>query len=304
MAEQLPLFQRKNFPATRTQGVAITPPSATSSVLSLLPAYYAYLQSQGYSPYTPADFCGDVKKFGLFLQNKPVKEIDTINVRDWLRVLRIIENMTDKTISRKLSALNNFFLWLLSEKVLEHNPAATIPNGKVTSPLPDILFDAECERLLEVARLEVRTYLLVLLLLETGIKTEEVMNLLLAHIDVSNKYAPEVWIKHTGKKVKKDRKLKLPVELVPVLAEYVATYTITEKLFPYTQRLLQYLIKTTAERASIKKQVSAQLLRDTCAVRLLKRGEPMETVLLKLGFSETTWEDAKEKYLRLTSRAI
>ncbi len=284
--------------------MSVVAPSATSSVLSLLPAYYAYLQSQGYSPYTPADFCGDVKKFGVFLQNKAVNEIDTINVRDWLRVLRAVEHMTDKTISQKLSALNNFFLWLVAEKVLEHNPAATIPNSKVTSPLPDILFDTECTRLLEVARHDVRTYLLVLLLLETGIKTEEVMNLQFAHIDMSNKYAPEVWIKHIGKKVKKARRLKLPAEVVPVLTEYTTTYTITDRLFPSTQRLLQYLIKTTAERAAINKHVSAQLLRDTCAVRLLKQGESIETVLLKLGFSETTWEDAKEKYLRLTSRAL
>ncbi len=304
MTEQLPLFQRKNFPAMRTQGMSIVPPSATSSVLSLLPAYYAYLQSQGYSPYTPADFCGDVKKLGMFLQNKAVQEIATGDIRDWIRVLRSVERMTDKTISRKLSALNNFFIWLIAEKVLEHNPAATIPNSKIISPLPDILFEAECSRLLEVASHDVRVYLLVLLLLETGIKTEEVMNLQLSHIDVSNKYAPEVWIRHTGKKVKKDRKLKLLAEVVPILTEYTTTYKIVDRLFPCTQRLLQYLIKTTAERANIKKHVSAQLLRDTCAVRLLRRGEPIETVLLKLGFSETTWEDAKEKYLRLTSKAL
>jgi len=39
------------------------------------------------------------------------------------------------------------------------------------------------------------------------------------------------------------------------------------------------------------------------AVRLLKSGEPIETVLRKLGLSETTWEDAKEKYLKPMSRA-
>ena len=113
-----------------------------------------------------------------------------------------------------------------------------------------------------------------------------------------------MWVKHSGKKVKKDRKLKLPPEIVPVLSEYVATYTINEALFPFTQRLLRYLIQKVAERAGLKKKVSMQVLRDTCAVRLIKRGEPIDTVLLKLGFSETTWEDAKVKYSRLTSRAI
>jgi hypothetical protein len=46
------------------------------------------------------------------------------------------------------------------------------------------------------------------------------------------------------------------------------------------------------------------MLRDTCAVRLLKHGKDIETVLRRLGLSETTWEDAKEKYLKLISRAL
>jgi len=34
------------------------------------------------------------------------------------------------------------------------------------------------------------------------------------------------------------------------------------------------------------------------------RGEGIEDVLKKIGLSETTWEDAKEKYLKLAGRAI
>ena len=64
MPEQLPLFQRKTFPAILSQGMPIVSPTPQASILSTLPAYYTYLQSQGYSKYTPADFCGDVKKCG------------------------------------------------------------------------------------------------------------------------------------------------------------------------------------------------------------------------------------------------
>jgi site-specific recombinase XerD len=273
-------------------------------VLSTLPAYFNYLQSQGYSQYTPADFCGDVKKFGLFLQQKTLADITTHDIRQWVSELRTKEHMTAKTISRKLSALTNYFTWLLVEKVLNSNPALEIPNTKITSPLPDILFDAECSKLLEAASQNSRMYLLVLLLLETGIKTEELMDLELSHIDTSNKYAPEIWIKHRGKKMKKDRKLKLPREVVPVLEEYTATYTITEKLFPVSRRFVRYLLTASGEQAKLTKRVSVQLLRDSCAVRMLKSGEPIETVLTKLGLSESTWEDAKVKYLKLTSRAL
>ena len=185
MPEQLPLFQRKKFPAILSQGTPIVSPTPQASILSTLPAYYAYLQSQGYSQYTPADFCGDLKKFGLFLKNKTVEEVTTQDIRSWISQLRTKEHMTEKTISRKLTALTNYFTWLSREKVLTHNPAMAIPNNKVTSPLPDILYDAECTRLLEAASADSRTYLLILLLLETGIKTEELMNLELSHIDTS-----------------------------------------------------------------------------------------------------------------------
>jgi site-specific recombinase XerD len=75
-------------------------------------------------------------------------------------------------------------------------------------------------------------------------------------------------------------------------------------LFPYTQRFLRYLITETAEKAGIKKKVSAQILRDTCAVRQIKRGEGIERVLQRLGFNETTWEDAKIKYQKLSAGGI
>ena len=54
-----------------------------------------------------------------------------------------------------------------------------------------------------------RTYFLVLLLLETSVKKEELFALKTVHFDLSNRYAPELWVKHTGNKVNKDRKIKL-----------------------------------------------------------------------------------------------
>jgi hypothetical protein len=37
----------------------------------------------------------------------------------------------------------------------------------------------------------------VLLLLETGLKKEELFALRITHFDFSNAYAPELWVKHT-----------------------------------------------------------------------------------------------------------
>ena len=300
--EQASLFDRKKYSGVLPQTFQIEPPTADCTVLKTLPAYHTYLQSGGYSKYTPDDFTSDVKKFGLFVKDKKLREILTVDIQQWIGELKKV--MTAKSVSRKISALTNYFLWLATEKVLSVNPAAPIRYLRVTSPLPDILFESECQQLLTTASTDPRTYLLLLILLETGIKKEEVFELKVMHFDLSNKYAPELWVKHTGRKVKKDRKLKLPTEIVPVFPDYVGQYGITDILFPYTPRFIEMLLSDTAKRAGVQKKVTAGILRDTFVVRSLKRGEGIEGVLKKIGLSETTWEDAKEKYLKLAMGGI
>ena len=181
--DQPSLFDRRKCSGVLPQAYQIEPPGAEHTVLQTLPAYYAYLQSGQYSQYTPDDFTSDVKRFGLFVKDKTIQRIHTVDVQQWLGTLK--QTMTNKTISRKRSALNNYFTWLVRAKVLSVNPVQAIPYRRVTSPLPDILFENECKRLLSAASSDPRTYLLLLLLLETGLKKAELLHLKLTHFDCS-----------------------------------------------------------------------------------------------------------------------
>src|SRR5436305_13660453 len=178
---QLPLFKRKTFPAPLSSiPMEIIPPGPENTVVGTLPAYFAYLQSGGYSTYTPRQCLSDVNSFGLFVREKILKT-DGLKLRQ--------QPYTAKTINRKLSAINNYFLWLVTQGALADNPAAGLHVPKVISPLPDILFESECQQLLATANADPRSDLLVLLLLETGIKKEELFALRLTHFDFSNRYA-------------------------------------------------------------------------------------------------------------------
>src|SRR5439155_22181503 len=97
-----------------------------------LTAYHAYLQSGEYSKYTPDDFTSDVKKFGMFVKEKKLQEIRKTDIQQWIWELKKV--MTEKSVSRKISALTNYFLWLETEKVLTVNPAASIRYLRVISP--------------------------------------------------------------------------------------------------------------------------------------------------------------------------
>src|SRR6266699_6347720 len=254
LGEQTSLFDRKKYSGVMPQTYQIEPPTSDCTVLKTLPAYHAYLRSGEYSKYTPDDFTSDVKKFGLFVKDKKLREIRTVDIQQWIGELKKV--MTEKSVSRKISAITNYFLWLATEKVLSVNPAASIRYLRVTSPLPDILFDSECQQLLTAASTDPRTYLLLLLFLEAGIKKEELFDLKIIHFDLSNKYMLELWVKHTGKKVKKDRKLKLPPEMVPVLTDYLGQYSITDILFPYTPRFIEMLLLDVTKKAGVQKKVT------------------------------------------------
>jgi site-specific recombinase XerC len=120
---QLPLFQRKTYKGIISSiPLEIQAPSADMNVLQTLLAYYRYLTDGGYSKYTPDDFTGDLKKFGLFLKEKPIKDISTKDIQSWISFLKTPspkgEGLSAKTISRKLTALGNYFLWLVSNDVI------------------------------------------------------------------------------------------------------------------------------------------------------------------------------------------
>jgi site-specific recombinase XerD len=190
--EQASLFDQRRYKGIAAQARKIEPPAGDHSVTRTLLAYYAYLQSGGYSKYTPADFTSDIKKFGMFVKDKPLQSIQTTDIQQWIGALK--KTMTAKTVSRKLAALNNYFAWLEGQGVVTNMPMRSIMRTRVTSPLPEVLFAQEARQLQVVASRDPRTYMLVMLLLETGMKKAELFTLKTTHFDFSDTYAPEVWI--------------------------------------------------------------------------------------------------------------
>ncbi|EFH88853.1 tyrosine-type recombinase/integrase [Ktedonobacter racemifer] len=300
--DQSTLFDRRKYAGAPEQVYQIEPPTSHHTVLKILLANYAYLQSGDYSKYTPADFTSDVKRFGLFVKDTPLCEMRTTDVQQWIGELK--KTLTAKTVSRKLSTMNNYFNWLVQTEVIATNPIQAIPYVRVTSPLPDILFENECRQLRAAASQYPRAYLLALLLLETGMKKAELLTLKLFHFDLSDAYAPEVWLKHIDKQVHKDWKLKLPPEVVPVLADYVKQYAITDALFPYTPRFIEQLLTSTARHARLQKNVTASMLCDMFVVLSLKQGAKLEDVLQKIGQSNSPWADAQRKCSKLAAAGM
>src|SRR4051794_312288 len=240
---QLPLFLRRKFDkVTQTQTMNLVAPTPESSVMRSLPAYLAFLQSNKYSASTTMKYFADLKKFEVFIREKKIGEITPHDIEQWIAGLMSPkgERLDRKMVNRKVSAIINYFLWLQGLGAITKDPTASLTNARTQSPLPDYLFENEIKILQQAASKDPRMYLLVLLFLETGMKSNEIFLLTTAHVDISNGYAPELWIKHGGKKTrketKKDRKVALPAQFTEVYNQYLKQYEVGDALFLYTDR--------------------------------------------------------------------
>jgi site-specific recombinase XerD len=118
--EQASLFNTRRYKGSKVQTYTVMPPTAAMTVMGSLPAYHAYVSAAGSSLYTPDDFTADITRLSQFTGSKRLSELQTGDLQQWVGELK--KTMPPKTVSRKVSALSNYFRWLAAEGGLECNP--------------------------------------------------------------------------------------------------------------------------------------------------------------------------------------
>jgi hypothetical protein len=117
-------------------------------------------------------------------------------------------------------------------------------------------------------------------------------------------YNPELWIKHSGKQSKKDRKVALPARFTAVYTQYLEKYQVEDKLFPFTDRFMQMIFAELKSKTRIDEELTLQTLRHTHVVRAYTRGEDFEIIFDRIGLAPDSRPEAEEMYNRLTRRGI
>jgi site-specific recombinase XerD len=305
--KQLPMFKQKGSgKIQQPQLIEPVAPTKESRIMSTLPAYAAYLQSSNYSNSTFEKYFSDVRRFSLFIREHTIGEITKHDIEQWIAGLLSPrgEKLDRKTVNRKVSAIINYFLWLKSLEVITEDPTATINNSRIRSPLPDYLYEDEIKKLYVEASKDPRTYLIVQLLLETGMKSGELLNLKLADIDISDTFNPEVWIKNNEKSKIKERKVALPARFVEVYKQYLENYHPEQYLFSITDRFVQLIFADLKKQTGIEKELTPKTLRHTNIVRAYKKGEDPERIFDRAGLAQDSRKEADEVYSKLARKGI
>jgi integrase/recombinase XerD len=282
-----------------------------TSLASAIHSWEMYLADQGRSPNTIKAFLSDVRLLAGFLPEKTaIGKITTKDINrfvDWMEKEREVPS-SPKTLARRITSVKSMFRWLHHYGVLVIDPAEKVAARSAISPLPIVLTPKEYDEVLLAAdrhrraqKPDARPYALVYLLLTTGIKKSETLGILLEHLELDLPDGPQVFIKYpTPANRYKERKLSLPLDWVPAFEEYAAQYQPVNRLFPWSPRRLEYLLEDIGNEAGLKKHLSFDMCRWTCALNDYHTGEEPDKIRQKLGVSKIQW---RELFIKLKQLA-
>ena len=288
---------------------ALGPITGQTPLPPAIQAWEVYLRDQGRSPNTIKAFVGDLNLLARFLP--PERTLGQITTQDLNRFLEWLQHgrgvpCSAKSLARRITSLKAFFRWLHRYGVILADPAERVVQRSVLSPLPQVLTPAEV-RALQAAAEAVRTQqrdarpaALFGLLLETGLKKSETLNLHLNHIVLEGPEAPSIYVRYAAPRYRhKERRIPVSEAWRAVFEEYRSQYNPTERAFPWSPRRLEYLLEDLGKAANVDKRVSFALLRWTAALRDYRAGMDPDQLRTKLGLSKVQWREIRMKLRRL-----
>lgn len=287
--------------------------TSQSNLTPTIKAWMIYLEDQGNSPNTVKAFTSDMRLFASYLPpDKRLGDIATTDINnflDWMQTGRGIP-CSPKTLSRRITSIKAFFRWLATNGILLIDPAEKVVQKSVLSPLPIVLTPSEVEEVLNIAdahrkkaKPDARYYTLVDLLLQTGIKKGECLALSPNHVDLDSPSGPLLFVRYANPQYRyKERKIQLSDSWVSAFNEYKSQYKLSDRLFPWSPRRLEYLLEDVSNEAALEKHLSFDMCRWTCALIDWDAGMEKDKIRQKLGISKVQWREVSMKLGKLSEQ--
>lgn len=257
----------------------------------------------------------DLADFSLWLRaqfKREVVDATSVEIKNYLDELgkRIHvkgqnkNQIATRTVARRLSALRQFYRYLVSENVRKEDPTATIDSPKQKRTLPKTLSEGEVAQLIKTAAIggagdSVRLVCLLEMLYATGLRVSELVGLPMSAIGEDAQF-----IMIAGKAGRErmvplsDTAQKAIKHYLEVRKQFIASDdkgTQAQWLFPsrtsesghLTRQRFAQLLKDLADEAQIPAdRVSPHVLRHAFATHLLSNGADLRSVQKMLGHAD------------------
>ena len=293
-----------------TDSIGIAHITSETPFIPAINAWRYYLEDQDRSPHTIKAFIGDLNLLADYLAPDQtlgsVHTNDLNNFLDWLQNGRGVP-CSPKTLSRRITSIKSFFRWLQANGAILADPAEKVVSKSVLSPLPDALDANEIQAVLDAAdkhrhaaKADARPYALVKLLLDTAIKKSETLGLTTNHVELDGPNGPFIFVRYASPQHRyKERKITVSNDWVEAYQEYSKQYDLSEKLFPWSQRRLEYILEDLGKEAGLENQLSFLKCRWSSALAAYNSGTDLDRIRQDLGVSKIQFREIKMKLQRL-----
>jgi integrase/recombinase XerD len=238
----------------------------------------------------------DLLEHLTFLRAQREKQApETVDEGDIIQAVMALhrQGSATATICRKLTALKQFYRYLVAERVLSVDPTANVEIPRLVKTLPSTLTLDEVDRLLaasDVSTLRgLRDRAMLEVLYATGLRVSELVNLRRGDVNLIIGY-----VRCVGKG-NKERMVPLGKVAIGWLQRYFAArdddvpYCFPgSKRQPLSRMACWNTIQRLAQRAAIVKAISPHTLRHSFATHLLERGADLRAIQEMLGHSSIT----------------
>ena len=270
---------------------------------------------RGLSENTVQNYCFDVKKLINYLEENEIKDsatkINKYTVQEFLYHISKFKN--SRTQSRIISGLRSFFDYLIFENYRKDNPLEQIETPKIGRKLPDTLSIQEIDKIINSIEpknnLDHRNKTIIEILYSCGLRVSELINLRLSDL-----FFKEDFIKVTGKG-NKQRFVPIGKNTQKIVSTYIDSHRCLNKISPVysdiiflnrygrklTRAMIFTVVKKTAEKAQIKKNISPHTFRHSFATHLLENGADLRSIQMMMGHQSIT---TTEIYMHLDKKHL
>ena len=146
--------------------------------------FVEYLSSRKRAHATIVAYSKDIEQLVAFLTNVGKKDITTVTKEELEAFLKKLaaDSYTPKSISRKINSMKTFYRFLKTSGSITQDPATDIEHPKYEVKPPRILSKLEYRALRDACRGDIRTYAIVELFLQTGLRIGELANLAVSDV--------------------------------------------------------------------------------------------------------------------------
>jgi site-specific recombinase XerD len=262
-----------------------TPRRRPETLQEAILEYEQFLAAENRAKHTRASFGLDLRLFtqrvhernpGQPLGEHKLTQLGEPELRDFISWVRDTRKNSPVSVRRKVASLKNLFAYLYRERLIGHDPALRLIYPEIYPALPEFLEDQSVGRLLEAASEHLFWHSLIALMLDTGLKRDEVVALGWSDVSLDESENRESYlvVRETEQaKRLRSRRLELSSDVANLLRAYKAREPQREHFFDISPRGVNFIIETCGYRAEIVtrgKKLTPQILRATYAVRRMR----------------------------------